>query len=76
MVYKFYSNENIRVNCVSPGGILDNQPSEFVLRYRQDCSNIGMLSSEQVASSVIYLLSSDSQAINGQNIIIDDGWSL
>lgn len=73
---KFYSNQNIRVNCVSPGGILDNQPSEFILRYRKDCSNIGMLSSGQVASSVVYLLSSESQAINGQNLIVDDGWTL
>lgn len=73
---KYYANQNIRVNCVSPGGILDAQPAEFLRRYRESCTNIGMLSAEQVASSVVFLLSPSAAAINGQNIIIDDGWSL
>ena len=27
---KYYANKNIRVNCNSPGGILDQQPSHFL----------------------------------------------
>ena len=73
---KYSANQNIRVNCVSPGGILDNQPEEFLERYRQSCTNIGMLSAGQVASVIAFLLSPGAAAINGQNIIVDDGWSL
>ena len=73
---KYSANQNIRVNCVSPGGIIDSQPKEFLSRYRDSCTNIGMLSAEQVASTIAFLLSPDSFAINGQNIIVDDGWSL
>ena len=73
---RFCSNKNIRVNCVSPGGVLDNQPDSFLEKYRSSCCNIGMLSPEHVASGVAYLLSSDAFAINGQNLIVDDGWSL
>ena len=73
---KYYANRNIRVNCVSPGGILDKQPKTFLEKYRNSCCNIGMLQPEHIAASVAYLLSSDSFAINGQNIIVDDGWSL
>lgn len=73
---RYSANQNIRVNCVSPGGILDDQPEDFLRRYRESCTNIGMLSAEQVASSVIFLLSPGAAAINGQNIIVDDGWSL
>jgi NAD(P)-dependent dehydrogenase (short-subunit alcohol dehydrogenase family) len=73
---KYSANNNIRVNCVSPGGILDAQPEEFLRHYRESCTNIGMLSAEQVATTIIFLLSPSSAAINGQNIIIDDGWSL
>lgn len=73
---KYYANRGIRVNCVSPGGILDSQSSSFLERYRQACTNIGMLSANQVASVIIFLLSPQSQAINGQNLLIDDGWSL
>lgn len=73
---KYTANQNIRVNCVSPGGILDSQPLEFLSRYRQSCTNIGMLSADQVASAVVFLLSPEAAAINGQNIVVDDGWSL
>lgn len=74
---KYYSNQNIRVNCVSPGGILDNQPESFLDRYSKSCTNIGMLSAEEhIADTIIFLISDKSSAINGQNIIIDDGWSL
>ena len=74
---KYYSNKNIRINCISPGGILDNQPKAFLDKYRSSCSNIGMLSAEEhISGTLVFLLSDLSKAINGQNIIIDDGWSL
>ena len=73
---KYYKNKNIRVNCISPGGILDNQEEVFVNNYRKFCSNIGLLNSSHISSTAIFLLSNDSIAINGQNIIVDDGWSL
>lgn len=73
---KYYKNMNIRVNCVSPGGILDKQPEIFLTRYRKDCSNIGMLSGSDIGDVISFLLSDAAKGINGQNIIIDDGWSL
>jgi NAD(P)-dependent dehydrogenase (short-subunit alcohol dehydrogenase family) len=73
---KYYANNGIRVNCVSPGGVLDAQPAVFLERYRKSCTNIGMLSAHHVASAVIYLLSPAAEAINGQNLIVDDGWIL
>ena len=73
---KYSANQNIRVNCVSPGGILDSQPIDFLKKYRQSCTNIGMLSAAQVASTINFLLSPEASAINGQNLIVDDGWSL
>ena len=73
---KYYKNKNIRVNCISPGGIIDNQPISFLEKYRESCTNIGMLDATDLVSTISLLLSSKSRAINGQNIIIDDGWSL
>lgn len=72
----YYKNKNIRVNCVSPGGILDSQPQIFLERYRNSCTNIGMLSAENVASAALYLVSNEARAINGHNLVVDDGWSL
>lgn len=74
---KYYFNRNIRVNCVSPGGIIDDQPTNFLDQYRKSCSNIGMLTANKhISETIIFLISNSASAINGQNIIIDDGWSL
>ena len=73
---KYYKNKNIRVNCVSPGGILDQQPESFLEKYRNSCTSKGMLDSTDVSGTVLFLLSDQSKYINGQNIVIDDGWSL
>ena len=73
---KYCKYQNIRVNAISPGGILDNQPADFLRSYRESCSSKGMLDSEDIVGTLIFLLSDQSQFINGQNIIVDDGWSL
>ena len=73
---KYYKNRNIRINCVSPGGILDCQDEIFIEKYRESCTNKGLLDAKDIASTVNFLLSDYSYAINGQNIVIDDGWSL
>lgn len=73
---KYFKKKNIRVNCVSPGGIEDNQPKIFKKRYNNSCNSKGLLNSDDIAKTIVFLLSNKSKYINGQNIIIDDGWSL
>ena len=73
---KYYKNKKIRINCVSPGGILDQQPESFLDKYRNSCTSKGMLDPTDVAGVVLFLLSEQAKYINGQNIVIDDGWSL
>jgi len=73
---KYFKKKNIRINCVSPGGIKDNQPQLFNKRYKLSCNSKGLLNAEDVADLIDFLLSDKSQYINGQNIVIDDGWSL
>ena len=73
---KRYSKQNIRVNCISLGGILDQQPKSFLKLYQATCNSKGMLDAEDVSGVLLFLLSSCSQYLTGQNIIVDDGWSL
>ena len=73
---KLYRKKNIRINCISPGGILKNQDIKFLKKYKKTCGNKGMLDPSDLNSTLIYLLSQESKYITGQNIIIDDGWSL
>jgi len=73
---KYYGKRNIQINCISPGGIKNNQPKIFVDRYKKSCLTKGLLDPEDIHSLVFFLLSDSCKLINGQNIIIDDGWSL
>jgi NAD(P)-dependent dehydrogenase (short-subunit alcohol dehydrogenase family) len=73
---KYCKGENIRVNCVSPGGILTDQPKRFLQKYKGDCLSKGMLDVEDIVGALLFLLSHQSQYVSGQNIIVDDGWSL
>ena len=74
---KYFKGLNIRVNCLSPGGILnDGQPDNFLAAYKDKCINKGMLDKEDLEGSLVYLLSDMSLYVNGQNIIVDDGFVL
>ncbi len=73
---KYVKGKNIRVNSLSPGGILSGQPDIFQKRYNSSCISKGMLDSADLTGALIFLLSKESKYITGQNIIVDDGWSL
>mgnify|MGYP001239940511 FL=1 len=73
---KYNKGQNIRVNCISPGGILDNQPEIFRKKYQDSCNSKGMLDPKDIIGTLVFLLSEQSKYVNGQNIIVDDGWSL
>jgi NAD(P)-dependent dehydrogenase (short-subunit alcohol dehydrogenase family) len=75
-IAKYLKGSKIRVNCISPGGILDNQPEAFLLNYKEFCLSKGMLLPEDLSGALIFLLSDSSKFINGQNIIVDDGFIL
>jgi len=73
---KYFKGMNIRVNLLSPGGIFDNQPKEFLEKYNQYCLNKGMLDKSDLKGTLVYLLSDMSKFVNGQNIVVDDGFTL
>lgn len=73
---KYFKGMNIKVNALSPGGILNNQPEAFLEKYKEQCLNKGMLDNSDLKGTLIYLLSDMSRYVNGQNIIVDDGFSL
>ncbi|WP_423736759.1 SDR family oxidoreductase [Chitinophaga caseinilytica] len=65
----------IRVNCISPGGIFDNQKEEFVRNYEAKVPLRRMGLPADIAPGVAFLLSEDSAYITGHNLIIDGGWT-
>ena len=73
---KLYMGQGLQINCISPGGIQDSQPNEFLNRYQSSCNSKGMLDANDIVGLFLFLLSDEGKYISGQNIIIDDGWSL
>ena len=68
---------NIRVNCISPGGVFDNQPAPFVKKYSQKVLiEKRMANVDDLTGALLFLLSDASKYITGQNIVVDGGWSL
>lgn len=75
-VVSYVNDSRFRINCVSPGGIFDHQPDAFLQAYRDKTHGAGMLDVEEVVGSVLFLLSEQSRYVTGQNIVVDDGFSL
>jgi len=72
----YLKGANVRVNAISPGGIFDHQPDSFLKEYKSYCATKGMLDKEDLAGTLVYLLSDLSKYVNGQNVIVDDGFNL
>ena len=73
---KYFKEDGVRCNSLSPGGILDNQPDAFLEKYNNHCGIKGMLDPQDITGALVFLLSDTSKYINGQNIIVDDGFTI
>lgn len=75
-VASYVADSKFRSNSVSPGGIFDHQPELFLEKYKEQTLGKGMLDISDILGSIKFLLSDLSCYVNGQNIIVDDGFSL
>jgi len=73
---KYFKGMNIKVNTLSPGGIYDSQPEPFLEKYKEKCINKGMLDKSDLKGTLVYLLTDMSKYVNGQNIVVDDGFTI
>jgi len=71
----YFGKYGIRVNCVSPGGIKDNQHPSFIERYEYKSPLKRMGKPEEIAPAISFLLSDESSFITGHNLMVDGGWT-
>lgn len=67
---------DIRVNVISPGGILRNQLPKFVDRYELRTPLGRMATEDDIRGAIAYFSSDLSKYVTGQNLIVDGGWSI
>ena len=73
---RYLAPYGIRVNCLSPGGIFDNQASFFVENYIYKTPLGRMGEPEDLIGGIFYLTSSMSEYVTGQNLLIDGGFTI
>ena len=70
------SKYKIRVNCISPGGIFNNQNKKFIKNYTKKVPLKRMADLYEVVNGVKILMKNESKYINGHNLIIDGGYTI
>jgi NAD(P)-dependent dehydrogenase (short-subunit alcohol dehydrogenase family) len=67
------AGKNIRVNCISPGGLFNNQPQRFLENYCKKVPLKRMANRDDIKGLVVLLASDAGAYINGENILMDGG---
>lgn len=65
----------VRVNSISPGGIMRSQPASFQDRYVSRTPLARMATEEDIKGAVTYLASDLSNYVTGHNLVVDGGWT-
>ncbi|MCH9644444.1 MAG: SDR family oxidoreductase [Gammaproteobacteria bacterium] len=66
---------NVRVNCISPGGVFNKQDKEFVEKYSNKVPMGRMAHDYELVSTLRYLINDESTYVTGQNIVVDGGFT-
>lgn len=70
-----YWAPDVRVNCISPGGLYNQQSDDFVEQYCQRTPLRTMAGPNDAKGLVAYLASDASAWVTGQNFVVDGGWT-
>jgi NAD(P)-dependent dehydrogenase (short-subunit alcohol dehydrogenase family) len=71
----YWADCGIRVNAISPGGVYNNQPEDFVQRLTGLIPLGRMANSNEYQAAILFLCSDASSYMTGTNLVIDGGRS-
>ncbi len=72
----YWADVGVRVNAISPGGVYNNQPEEFVQRLTNLIPISRMADIDEWQGAILFLCSDASSYITGINLTIDGGRSI
>lgn len=70
-----YANSNIQINAISPGGIYRNQSDDFLSNYSSINPSGRLANDIELLPALEFLMSDENNYTNGQNIIVDGGFT-
>ncbi len=72
----YWASKNIRVNCLSLGGVYNKQPKEFVNKLTELIPMDRMARIDEYRGALLFMVSDASSYMTGANVIIDGGRSI
>jgi NAD(P)-dependent dehydrogenase (short-subunit alcohol dehydrogenase family) len=72
----YWAENGVRVNTLSPGGVTNNQPTNFLEAISKRIPLARMANPDEYRAAIQFLSTKDSSYMTGQNLVIDGGRSL
>jgi NAD(P)-dependent dehydrogenase (short-subunit alcohol dehydrogenase family) len=69
----YWADKGIRVNAISPGGVYNSQPDEFVAKLSSLIPMGRMANLNEYQGAIVFLCSEASSYMTGTNLVIDGG---
>ena len=70
-----YASNNIQINTISPGGLKRKQSNKFIKNYNLKNPTGRMATTNDLIPALDFLLDIKNEYINGENIVIDGGFT-